>query len=107
METNLRILEIKEIKSIPYTPRSHPFVERVIRIIRNEFLFELLFFNSQDLEIKPEKFRQYFNNFRAHSSINAMTPSQKANERNISTTAINSCTWKSHYNGLFSLPTAV
>jgi putative transposase len=27
---NLRILEIEEIKSIPRTPRSHPFIERLI-----------------------------------------------------------------------------
>ncbi len=29
-EANLRILEIKEIKSIPYSPTSHPFIERLI-----------------------------------------------------------------------------
>jgi hypothetical protein len=27
---NLRVLEIEEIKSVPYTPVSHPFVERLI-----------------------------------------------------------------------------
>ena len=27
-QTHLRILEIEEIKSIPYTPTSHPFIER-------------------------------------------------------------------------------
>ena len=25
---NLRILDIDELKSVPYTPRSHPFIER-------------------------------------------------------------------------------
>jgi hypothetical protein len=35
-QANLRILEIEEIKSIPYTPISHPFVERLIRTIREE-----------------------------------------------------------------------
>src|SRR4051812_42550985 len=35
---NLRIFEIEEIKSVPYTPTSHPFVERLIRIIREELL---------------------------------------------------------------------
>ena len=29
-QANLRILEIEEIKSIPYTPTSHPFIERLI-----------------------------------------------------------------------------
>jgi hypothetical protein len=34
---NLRILEVEEIKSIPYVPVSHPFVERLIGTIRREF----------------------------------------------------------------------
>lgn len=31
---NLRVLDISEIKSVPYTPVSHPFVERFIGTIR-------------------------------------------------------------------------
>ena len=33
---NLRILEIEEIKTFPYVPVSHPFVERLIEAIRRE-----------------------------------------------------------------------
>jgi transposase InsO family protein len=33
-QANLRILGVDEIKSIPYTPLSHPFIERLIGIIR-------------------------------------------------------------------------
>jgi putative transposase len=35
---NLRILEVQEIKSIPYVPVSHQFVERLIGSIRREVL---------------------------------------------------------------------
>ena len=35
---NLRVLDIEEIKSVPYVPTSHPFVERVIGTTRREFL---------------------------------------------------------------------
>ena len=35
---NLRILEIDELKTVPYVPCSHPFVERLIGTIRREFL---------------------------------------------------------------------
>jgi transposase InsO family protein len=35
---NLRVLEVDEIKTIPGTPRSHAFVERLIGTIRREFL---------------------------------------------------------------------
>jgi len=31
---NLRVFEIEEIKSVPYIPVSHPFVERLIGTIR-------------------------------------------------------------------------
>ncbi len=37
-QANLRILEIQEIKSVPYLPLSHPFVERLIGTIRRELL---------------------------------------------------------------------
>ncbi len=37
-QSNLRILEIDEIKSVPRNPTSHPFIERVIRSVRNECL---------------------------------------------------------------------
>ena len=33
---NLRVLAIEEVKSVPYTPISHPFIERLIGTIRRE-----------------------------------------------------------------------
>jgi hypothetical protein len=33
-KANLRVLEVKEIKRVPYVPLSHPFVERLIGTIR-------------------------------------------------------------------------
>jgi hypothetical protein len=37
-QANLRILAVKEIKTVPYVPLSHPFVERLIGTIRRECL---------------------------------------------------------------------
>jgi transposase InsO family protein len=37
-QANLRILEVTQIKSIPYVSLSHPFVERLIGSIRREYL---------------------------------------------------------------------
>jgi putative transposase len=37
-QANLRILEVLEVKSIPYTPVSHPFIERLIGTIRREII---------------------------------------------------------------------
>ena len=33
-QVNLRVLEVAEIKTIPYAPLSHPFVERLIGTVR-------------------------------------------------------------------------
>ena len=47
-QANLQIIEIEEIKSVPYTPLSHPFVERLIGTIRREFLDHTLFWNATE-----------------------------------------------------------
>ena len=49
---NLRVLDVAEVKSVLYTPISHPFVERMIRTIREEVLDQVLFWNQLDLERK-------------------------------------------------------
>jgi transposase InsO family protein len=51
-EANLRILDITEIKTVPHTPWSHPFIERLIGTIRRECLDRLLFWTAIDLETK-------------------------------------------------------
>jgi len=105
-KANLRILEIEEIKSIPYTPTSHPFVERLIGTIRREFLDHTLFWNQRDLIKKLNEFKSFYNDHRAHSSLNADTPSQKAegSVRRIAST--HHFKWKSYCNNLFQLPIA-
>ena len=54
---NLRVREIEEVKSVPYAPVSHPFVERLIGTIRREYLDRVLFWNAGDLARKLEAFR--------------------------------------------------
>src|SRR6202521_2596164 len=54
---NLRVLDIEEIKSVPYTPVSHPFVERLIGTIRREYLDCVFFWNLADLTRKLAEFR--------------------------------------------------
>lgn len=77
-QSNLRVLNIKEIKSVPYTPQSHPYVERLIGITRQEYLDQLLFWNALDLERKLNHFKCYYNNECAHSALNRNTPRKKA-----------------------------
>jgi putative transposase len=73
-QANLRVLELTEVKSIPYVPLSHPFVERLIGTLRREYLDHLLFWTASDLEEKLLDFRTYFNNHRTHTSREGRTP---------------------------------
>ncbi len=72
--TNLRILEVEGIKSVPYVPTSHPFVERLIGTIPREYLDLVFFWNSIDLPRKRDKFRAYYKSVRVHRSLNGTTP---------------------------------
>ena len=77
-QANLRILDVDELKSVPYTPRSHPFIERLIGTIRREFLDHTLFWNAGDLERKLADFQMYYNHHRTHSSLDGDTPAEVA-----------------------------
>ena len=104
-EANLRILEIEQIKSVPYTPISHPFVERLIRTIREELLNHVLVWNSSDFQKKLDAYKDFFNQYRAHSGIDAMTPENKSlgNQKVLS---LNNYKWEKHLRGLVQLPAA-
>ena len=57
-QANLRILDVREIKTVPYAPLSHPFVERLIGTIRRECLDRTLFWTAVDLERKLLDFQR-------------------------------------------------
>ena len=60
-QANLRGLDVKETKTVPYVPLSHPFVERLIGTIRRDFLDQTLFWTAADLDDKLQAFQRYFN----------------------------------------------
>jgi Integrase core domain len=57
---NLGVLEVTEIKTVPYVPLSHPFVERLIGTLRRECLDRTLFWTTTDLEAKLLDFQHYY-----------------------------------------------
>ncbi len=79
-QANLRVLGIEELKTIPYTPLSHPFIERLIGTIRREYLDQMLFWNAGDLERKLADFRAYYNGYRIHYALEGNTPSEMSGE---------------------------
>ena len=46
------VLELTEIKTVPYVPLSHTFVERLIGTLRRECLDLTLFWTITDLEAR-------------------------------------------------------
>ncbi len=105
-KANLRIMDIDEIKTIPYTPVSHPFVERLIGTIRREYLDQTFFWNSLDLERKLNAFRDYYNQYRVHSALEGDSPSKHCNEIHRKLINLDRYTWQSHCAGLFQTPIA-
>jgi putative transposase len=105
-QANLRILGVDEIKTVPYTPLSHPFIERLIGTIRREYLDHILFWNAPDLVRKLEDFRYYYNTHRVHTSLNGNTPPEITSETIIHRADLNQFRWTSHCRGLYQLPVA-
>jgi hypothetical protein len=58
---------VTEIKTMPYVPLSHPFVERLIGALRRECLDRTLFWTATDLEAKLLDFQHYYNEHRTHA----------------------------------------
>jgi len=91
---------------VPYTPESHPYVERLIGTTRREYLDHMLFWNGRDLTKKLEQFKDYYNAERAHSSLNCKTPSQAGDESTNNVISIDQYRWESYTRELFQLPIA-
>jgi len=102
-QANLRILEVTEIKTIPYVPLSHPFVERLIGTLRREYLDHMLFWTTADLENKLLDFRTYFNNHRAHNSREGQTPDTPTSRPPAN---LRSFRWQPHCRALYQTPVA-
>ncbi|MFT4564536.1 MAG: putative transposase [Gammaproteobacteria bacterium] len=105
-KANLRILDIDEIKSIPYTPQSHPFVERLIGTIRREYLDHVFFWNARDLERKLVDFADHYNRERPHHSLGGVSPAVVSGEPHNRRANIGDYSWQQYCNGLFQLPMA-
>jgi transposase InsO family protein len=104
-QANLRVLEVTEIKTVPYVPLSHPFVERLIGTVRREYLDRTLFWTTADLETKLFDFQHYYNGHRTHAGLEGGLPEPLVDG---STCPIDfdSYSWRRHCRGLYQTPIA-
>jgi transposase InsO family protein len=104
---NLRVLEIDQVKSVPYAPVSHPFIERLIGTIRREYLDHVFFWNAVDLTRKLDAFADYYNTHRVHRSLAGTTPALRtwASSSPPTRAVLRHYGWKEHCHRLFQTPT--
>ena len=105
-KANLRILDVAEVKTVPYVPLSHPFVERLIGTVRREFLDHVPFWGALDLERKLHSFKKYYNQDRAHRGLGGEIPDPKPADAAQSIAHLDNYQWKSSCRGLYQLPIA-
>ena len=105
-QANLRILDVETVQTVPQIAWSHPFIERLIRTLRCEYLARLFFWTADDLERKLESFRNYYNATRVHQGLFGDTPDEKAGGSKSQAASLENYWWQSHCHGLFELPVA-
>jgi putative transposase len=96
---------VAAVKTVPYVPLSHPFVERLIGTIRRECLDRTLFWTVADLELKLLDFQRYYNGHRAHTALGGRTPNPNAGADS-ARVSISNYRWQSHCRGLYQTPIA-
>jgi putative transposase len=103
---NLRILDIEELKSVPFVPRSHPFIERLIGTLRREYLDQTFFWNRLDLHRKLARFAAYYNQRRVHTGLGGRTPFERDRATASPPANLHHFAWRSDCSGLFHTPIA-
>src|SRR5208282_1893840 len=105
---NLRVLEVDQIKTIPGTPGSHAFVERLIGTIRREYLDRIWFWHQSDLQRKLEDYQAFYNQYRCHTGLAGVTPAQRNGTPAPPFARLDSFRWRwrQHCQGLFHTPIA-
>jgi hypothetical protein len=104
-QANVRILNIREIKTVPCVPLSHPLVERLIGTLRRECLDRLLFWTAADLEGKLLDFQRYDNGHRTHAGLGGRTPDSSPDTSG-ARASLRVYRWQRHCRGLYHTPRA-
>ena len=103
---NLRILEVTEVKTVPYVPLSHPFVERLIGTIRREYLDQVPFWSARDLQRKLLLYKDYYNRDRVHRGLDDVPPDEQRGINNRKVARLDEYRWEERCRGLYQLSEA-
>jgi putative transposase len=103
-QANLRILDIQEIKTVPYVPPSHAVVERLIGTVRRECLDRRLFWTAADLERTLREF-QLYNEHRTHAGRAGRPPAPSLDTMD-ARASLQAYHWQPHCRDLYHTPRA-
>ena len=87
-------------------PPSHPYVERLIGTIRQEFLDRILFRNPQNLERKLAEFQYFYIHHCIHALLQGWTPEEAPGGFTVKPAMLNHFQWEKHCPCLIELPRA-
>ena len=79
-EQCVKALGIEQVKSAPRSPWQNPYVERVIGSIRRECLDHIVPLNEAHLRRVLREYVVYYNEARAHQSLNGDAPEPRKAE---------------------------
>ena len=98
----LRGLRVTAVKTVPYVPLSHPFVERVIGTLRRAGWDRMLFWAAPDLERTLSACQTFSHAHRAHTSLDGQptVPTRAA------VAALTPYRWVAHCRGRYQTPIA-
>ena len=103
---NLRILDVTEVKTVPYIPLSHPFVEKLIGTVRREYLDQVPFWSARDLERKLMSFQDYYNKDRVHRGLDGAPPDEQSEITDRKIARLHDYRSEKRCRGLYQLPVA-
>lgn len=104
-KANLRVLEVTEIKTVPYVPPIASVRREAIGTVRREYLDRILFWTTVDLEAKLTEFQRYYNGHRTHGGLEGRLPEQVSDGSN-PPIYFDSYRWRRHCRGLYQTPIA-
>jgi hypothetical protein len=85
---------------------SHPFVESLIGTVRREYLDQVPFWSTRDLERKLMSYQNYYNKDRVHQGLDGAPPNLKSEITDRKTARLDDYRWKKRCRGLYQLPVA-
>ena len=98
------MLEIEEIKAVPYTLVSHPFVERLIGTIWREYLDRVFFWNASDLVCKLDEFKHYYDAARVYRGLTGKHTDRTGCRPLLHSRCLDQYGWQQPCRGLLQVP---